>query len=294
MTGYAQSDVGSIRHLILKHARDAFVDSEAIDEQWHDLNYLGRPDIERAVLEFERFVALLREFDIEIDFLPTDDRVGLDSIYVRDASIVCNNGMILCNMGKSQRRAEPTVQEAAFRSLGLPIVGAVSGTGTVEGGDVAWISERCLAVGRGPRTNDDGIRQLKGLLGDCVDEVVVVALPDCSVPGDVFHLMSIFSPIDADLALVYPPLLPDPLRRELLGRGFDLVEVPDQEFATMGCNVLAVAPRKCIMLDGNPVTRARLREAGADVFTFAGQEISAKGAGGPTCLTRPIVREIGG
>jgi N-dimethylarginine dimethylaminohydrolase len=135
------------------------------------------------------------------------------------------------------------------------------------------------------------VEQLSGLLDDCVDEVVPVRLPDWDGPGDVFHLMSILSPIDRDLALVYSPLLPASLRHVLLARGYRLIEVAEQEFGTMGCNVLAVAPRKCVMLSGNPVTRARLEQAGAEVATYEGGEISAKGAGGPTCLTRPITRE---
>jgi N-dimethylarginine dimethylaminohydrolase len=126
-----------------------------------------------------------------------------------------------------------------------------------------------------------------------VDEVIVVPLPDLEVPGDVFHLMSILSPIDHDLVLVYTPLLPQAFSDELKTRGLQFVEVPDQEFDTMGCNVLAVAPRKCMMLSGNPVTRARLEEAGAEVFEIAGNEISHKGAGGPTCLTRPLLRKVG-
>lgn len=291
MTSGTQSEVGAIGRLVMKHAKDAFVDDHLIDSQWRDLNYLGRPDLGRATTEYDRLVELIALCDVEIDFLPRDDRVGLDSIYVRDASIVCRNGIILCNMAKSQRRKEPAVQEGSFRRLGFSIVGSITGEGTLEGGDLVWLDNRCLAVGQGPRTNEEGIRQLKQLLCDCVDEFVVVPLPDCRVPGDVFHLMSILSPIDADLALVYSPLVPPSLRDQLISRGYTLVEVPDQEFYTMGCNVLAVAPRKCIMLDGNPVTRERLQQAGAEVLTFAGREICEKGAGGPTCLTRPIARQ---
>jgi len=291
MTTTAQSDVGAIKRLVMKHASDAFVSSDVIDSQWRDLNYLGQPDIERAIHEYQGLIELIDQFGIEVHFLPRDDRVGLDSIYVRDASVVCDKGVILCNMGKWQRREEPAVQEAWFRRLGLPIVGSITGDGTVEGGDLVWLDGRSVAVGQGLRTNTEGIRQLQELLRDCVDDFVVVPLPHCAVPGDVFHLMSILSPIDVDLALVYPPLLPDSLREPLIARGFDLVEVPDREFHTMGCNVLAVAPRRCIMLEGNPITRERLEQAGAEVWTFGGREISEKGAGGPTCLTRPLSRE---
>ena len=290
MTTLYQSDVGTIKSLVLKHPKDAFVSDEAINRQWQGLNYQNRPDLARAVDEYERFVTLLNRFDIDLHFLPGDESVGLDSMYARDASIVCSKGMIICNMGKAERGAEPAAQEPVFHSMGIPIHGAITGDGRVEGGDVAWIDEKTLAIGRGYRTNDEGIRQFRELLGDCIDELVVVPLPHWHGPNDVFHLMSILSPIDTDLALVYSPLMPVPFREALLYRGIHLVEVPDSEFETMGCNILAVAPRKCVMLTGNPETRIRLEEAGVEVHEFDGQEICIKGGGGPTCLTRPIVR----
>jgi N-dimethylarginine dimethylaminohydrolase len=292
VTRTAQSDVGLIKRLLLQHARDAFRSAAFIAEQWQGLNYLGQPDYDRALVEYDAFVARLESFDIELEFMPPLDSTGLDSIYVRDASICCDRGAILCNMGKQQRRAEPAAQSAVFERLGMPIVGRIIEPGTVEGGDAVWLERHCLAVGRSGRTNEAGIDQLQQLLGDCVTDLIVVPLPDLSVPGDVFHLMSIVSPIDSDLALVYPPLLPRAFGTELQDRGYQLVAVPDEEFHTMGCNVLAVAPRRCIMLRGNPVTRAKLESAGAVVFEIDGNEISHKGAGGPTCLTRPLVRQV--
>jgi N-dimethylarginine dimethylaminohydrolase len=290
MTPGAQSEVAVVKLLLLKHAKDAFVGEDSVRRQWYDLGYAASPNFTRAVGEYDRFVKLLESFGIEIVFLASDDRVGLDSIYVRDASIVCSGGAILCNMGKAGRRGEPQVQECAFRKAGLPVLGRIVGDGTVEGGDVVWLDDRTVAVGRGYRTNDAGIEQLRDLLDDCVDEFIVVSLPHWRGPGDVFHLMSILSPIDHDLALVYSPLLPVPFREQLLARGIELVEVADREFATMGGNVLAVAPRNCVMLSGNAATAARLEQVGTEVHHFEGAEIRLKGSGGPTCLTRPIVR----
>ena len=146
-----------------------------------------------------------------------------------------------------------------------------------------------LAVGRGYRTNDEGIRQLQALLGSDV-EVVVVPLPHWQGPSDVFHLMSMISPLADDLALVYSPLLPVPFREDLLARGIELVEVPAEEFDSMGCNVLAVAPRVAVAMEGNPETRRRMEAAGVEAHLYSGAEISAKGCGGPTCLTRPLER----
>ena len=153
-----------------------------------------------------------------------------------------------------------------------------------------WLDPRTLAVGQGYRTNAEGIRQLRALLGDAVDAVEVVPLPHWRGPASCLHLMSFISLIDRDLALVYSPLMPVPFRESLLARGFTLVEVPDQEFDTLGCNVLAIAPRVCVMVEGNPRTKALLEEAGAQVHTFKGLEICIKGEGGPTCLTRPLLR----
>ena len=286
-----QSDVGRLRRVAVKHVRDAFGDAAAVDRQWRDLGYLARPDVTAATAEYERFLALLETAGIETLRLPLDPTVGLDSLYVRDASMVCESGVILCNMGKPQRRTEPTAQEAVFRAAGIPIRGRITGEGTVEGGDACWIDERTLALGRGYRTNDAGIRQLRKLVQDCVDEVVVVPLPHWHGPEDVFHLMSIVSPIDRDLFLVYSPLMPVPFREALISRGIELLEIPDAEFATLGCNVLAVAPREVLMVAGNLETRARLERAGVTVHEFAGREICLKGGGGPTCLTRPLTRD---
>ncbi len=291
--GY-QSEVGKLKKVVVKHARDAFVSDAKIDAEWRPLNYFGRPDLGGAIAEYDRFVEALKSLDpdIEIAFLPKSNAVTMDSLYPRDAAIACNKGMILCNMGKPARRTEPAAERTLFQGLGIPVHGAITGQGHVEGGDVAWIDERTLAVGRGYRTNDEGIRQLRALLAPCGADLIVVPSPHYHGPSDVFHLMSVLSPIDHDLALVYSPLMIVPFRELLLERGIELVEVPDEEFDSMGCNVLAVAPRKCVMLDGNPETRRRLEKAGVEVRIYKGAEISRKGAGGPTCMTRPILREL--
>jgi N-dimethylarginine dimethylaminohydrolase len=214
----------------------------------------------------------------------------MDSIYVRDASILCDGGAILCRMGKAARRGEPEALAGDYTRLGVPLRGSVVGDGTLEGGDVLWLGPRTVAVGRGYRTNDEGVRQLKALLADSVDEVVTVPLPHWRGPDDVFHLMSMISPVAPDLALVYSPLLPVPFRQDLLARGIGLVEVPDEELESMGCNVLAVAPGVVVALSGNPETGRRLEAAGVEVHTYEGSEISVRGSGGPTCLTRPLER----
>jgi N-dimethylarginine dimethylaminohydrolase len=288
----AQSEVGAISRLVLKHARDAFQGPEAIAAEWRALNFTAAPDFARAIDQYEAFLGLLRSSDCEIVMLPKADGVGLDSIYVRDASVVCDRGVILCNMGKPQREREPAALEAALRRLGCAILGSIRPPGRLEGGDVVWVNERTVAVGHGYRTNDAGIAQLRCHLGESIDELLTVPLPHWRGAHHVFHLMSIISPVDRDLAVVYSPLMPVPFRERLLELDMTLVEVPDDEFESMGANVLAIAPRRCVMMAGNPITRARLETAGAQVLEYEGSEISLKGGGGPTCLTRPLQRRM--
>ena len=291
-TGTAQSEVGTITRLLLKHARDAFVSQSAIDAQWRALNFTAPPDFAKAIAQYERFLTAVTAGGAETHFLPVSGSVGLDSIYVRDASIVCDRGIVVCSMGKPLRETEPVAQAEAYRSLGERILGTIVPPGRVEGGDVAWLDSRTLAVGRGYRTNDAGIAQLRQMLGPSI-ELVVVPLPHWRGMNDVFHLMSFMSPVDHDLAVVYSPLMPVTFRELLLERGMTLVEVPDEEFDTMGTNVLASAPRRCVMVAGNPVVRRRLEQAGVEVAEYEGSEISLKGGGGPTCLTRPLQRSRG-
>ncbi|HEY6360542.1 MAG TPA: arginine deiminase family protein [Vicinamibacterales bacterium] len=284
------SEVEPLTSVVLKHARDAFVDNATIAAQWKDLRFAAPPDFARAIDEYDAFLALVQSSGAAVRLLPRDARTTLDSIYVRDASIVCSRGVILGSMGKPQRAREPETQEAAFARLpSTPVIGAIQPPGRLEGGDVVWLDDRTVVIGRGYRTNDEGIRQLRTLLDGDV-EIIVVALPHWRGVQDVMHLMSLVSPVDRDVALVYSPLLPVPFRELLLHRGIDLVEVPDEEFETMGTNVLALAPGRCLMLAGNPRTRSALERAGVDVVEYVGQEISVKGAGGPTCLTRPLAR----
>ncbi len=283
------NEFGPLRRVALRRPQESFIDQPAIDGQWRALNYTAPPDMARAIAEHDRLAAILREAGAEIDFLPADPSLGLDSIYVRDAAIVAPSGLVLCNMGKPARSAEPGVNGRALAQAGVPVAGAIADNGRIEGGDLVWLDDRTLAVGRTYRTNDDGIRQLKALVGSRV-EVIVAAMPHYRGPSDVFHLMSVLSPLDHDLALVYSPLMPIPFRERLLARGIRLVEVPDAEFDSMGCNVLALAPRRCLMVSGNPLTRAALEQAGVSVIEYDGMEISTKGQGGPTCLTRPLQR----
>lgn len=285
----AASEVAPIRHLILRHPRDAFGDADRIAAQWRALGYTAAPDFAGACAEFDRFTALIVACGAAVDLLDGQEG-GLDSLYVHDPVLISARGAILCKMGKPARAGEPAAFAPWLARRGVPVIGAIDGDGRLEGGDVVWLDPRTVAVGEGYRTNAAGIAQLRHILGDEIDTLVTVPLPHWRGPEEVLHLMSLLSPVDDDLAVAYPPLLPVPFLSWLAERGIRLVAVPEEEFASMGCNVLAVAPRRCIMVAGNPRTQAALEAAGADVRTYDGREISLKGAGGPTCLTRPILR----
>ena len=286
------SEYGKIRTIFIKNAEAAFIDDKTLGNEWKHLNFLGKPDFERAKKEYETFEGLLRTHGPEILHLPFDSSVNIDSIYCRDAAVSTDAGMVICNMGKPARQNEPEAERRAFEQTGLKVLGVITAPGTLEGGDTTWIDETTLAVGHSYRTNEEGIRQLTALLMPLRIDVITVPLPHYKGPSDVFHLMSILSQVDRDLAVVYSPLMPVQFRNNLIKRGFSFVEVPDDEFEGMGCNVLAIAPRQCLMVKGNPKTRSRLEQAGCKVFEYDGAEISVKGGGGPTCLTRPILREI--
>ena len=287
----AHSESGKLKSLFIKKASAAFIDDAHVSQHWEALNYLGKPIIEKALAEYEAFEQILKDNGAELLYLPQDDTVNMDSIYCRDAAIATSRGMIICNMGKEGRIKEPAAEHRAFEANGIPVLGFITAPGTLEGGDVAWLDDKTLAVGHTYRTNEEGIRQLAGLLAPLGVTVLPVSMPHYKGPSDVFHLMSVLSPVDNNLAVVYSPLIPIIFRNELLARGFDLVEVPDAEFDSMGCNVLALAPRVCLMVKGNPITKERLEKAGCKVIEYEGAEISVKGGGGPTCLTRPVLRD---
>ncbi len=290
MTTTHHSEYLKLESVFIKPAKNAFVSDKELIEQWQELNYLSRPEFNSSLQEYKVFQEHFVNKNIEIHSFPFDENVKIDSVYCRDASIATDFGMIICNMGKGGRINEPQSHLDIYKTNGISVLGIIEAPGTLEGGDVAWLDETTLAVGHTYRTNLEGITQLKALLEPTGIDVVVASLPHYKGENDVFHLMSILSPVDKNLAVVYSPLMPIKFRNELLDRGFELIEVPDEEFESMGCNVLAVAPRKCLMVDGNPKTKQLLEQAGCEVTTYKGNDISVKGGGGPTCLTRPMLR----
>lgn len=290
MSKTSHTDYLKLEAVLIKSAAAAFRSDLLISEQWKTLNFLDKPDLKIAIEEYSQFESILKSQQIEVKYLPENDSLSMDSMYCRDASIATDFGMILCNMGKKERVKEPEAQKLYFKRNNIQVLGEIVYPGTLEGGDVAWLDRNTIAVGHTYRTNTAGINQLKSLLEPKGVKIMVVELPHYKGPNDVFHLMSIFSPVDADLAVVFSPLMPIAFRNELLNRGYRLVEVPEQEFDSMGCNVLALGPKKCLMLSGNPQTEKGLIDHGCEVYTYEGAHISVMGGGGPTCLTRPLMR----
>jgi dimethylargininase len=255
---------------------------------WKSYGWRAEPDPVRMEEEHEAFRALLAEAGAEVVVAQTPQGLDPDAVYVYDPALVSDQGGVLLRPGKEGRRGEVDVLGADLVEAGIPVAARLDPPATAEGGDTIWLDEQTLLAGRGYRTNDEGIRQLAEALPGV--EVIAFDLPHLRGAGEVLHLLSLLSPLDEDLAVAYLPLMPVRLVELLRERGVELVEVPDEEFETMGPNVLALAPRVALALEGNDETRRRMERAGVDVRVYRGDEISRKGDGGPTCLTRPVLR----
>jgi dimethylargininase len=255
---------------------------------WRAFGWRAEPDPARMAEEHEAFRALLAEAGAEVVLAETPHGGDPDSIYVYDPALVSDRGAILLRPGKEGRRGEVDTIAADLVEAGVPTAARLEAPALAEGGDTLWLDQRTLLVGIGYRTNEAGVRALREALPDV--DVIAFDLPHLNGAGEVLHLMSLLSPLAPDLALAYLPLLPVRLVQLLAERGIELVEVPEDEFTTMGPNVLALAPRVALALEGNDETRRGMEKAGVDVRTYRGDEISRKGDGGPTCLTRPLLR----
>jgi dimethylargininase len=247
------------------------------------------PDPELLSGQHDQFCQLLADLGCDVEVAAATEEM-VDATYVRDPGMVTGRGAVLFQMAKPARAAEPPLLGTALEAAGVPVIGRLTGPARADGGDIIWLDDRTLLVGRSYRTNVEGVRQIRGIMA--AEDVVVGSadMPHDRGPAHVLHLMSVISPVADDLAVVYPPLAPVPLMEELAARGVRIVAVPAAEYETMACNVLAVRPGVVVMVAGNPRTRAALEAAGCEVHVYEGSEISLKGDGGPTCLTAPILR----
>ena len=257
--------------------------------RWREYAWRAEPDAGRIAEEHEGLRAALEDSGADVVVADMASDGNLDAVYVYDPALIGDGGAILLRPGKAERRGEGEAIRADFAAAGVPVTAELTAPALAEGGDTLWLDPRTLVVGLGYRTNATGAAQIAVALPDV--DVLTVDLPHHHGPGEVLHLLSVISPLDQDLAVVYLPLMPVRLVQLLEERGVEMIEVPDEEFESMGCNVLALGPRVALALEGNPETRRRLEAAGVDVRVYAGEELSRKGDGGPTCLTRPLERD---
>ena len=283
----AQGMTGRLRRVVMRRPGEAM--AAADPAAWH---YAGAIDFEEARRAHDAFADALRVWDVEVLYHDEPLPEHSDSVFVFDPALVTDRGSILLSMGKQARRGEEEPLGRALELCGVPIYGRLEDEARAEGGDTLWLDHDTLAVGRGFRTNAEGVRQLRALLAPLGVTVLDYDLPFFTGPEACLHLLSLISPVDTDLTVAYPPLMPTALWAELKRRRVRLLEVPEEEFVhTQATNVLAVAPRRCIMLSGNPVTQQLLEMADCEVVTFPGEPLSFKAEGGPTCLTRPVLRD---
>ncbi|NPV69554.1 MAG: amidinotransferase [Firmicutes bacterium] len=287
-TGYGVCDEYSpLRRVLVRRPGSEFTNME----QYRLWGYSGEPDLAQAQVEHDAFTAILKREGVEVIDQEQVHPKKREPLFTHDASIMTPKGAILCRSGNPLRRGEEEYASKAFEALGIPVFFAVNGDGTVDGGDTLWLDPDTFLVGHSYRTNHEGYRQLRSAMeGVVARRVIQVPLPHHIGPSHVLHLMSVISPVDRDLAVVYPRLAPIVLLELLDERGIRWVEVPDEEFESMGPNVLAISPRNVVIHSGNPVTKSRLEDHGCHVHEYTGEQISMIPCGGPTCLTRPILR----
>jgi N-dimethylarginine dimethylaminohydrolase len=276
-----QSMTGALRRVLVRAPRAEDLHG------WQKCGWRAEPEADAIAREHEAFCSLLEDAGVEVVLAESGADGNPDAIYTYDPALVADQGALLLYPGKKCRRAEVDAMVEDFERAGVPVAGRLSEPAWAEGGDCCWLDARTLLVGCGYRTNAAGIARLRELLAEV--EVVAFDLPHWHGRDEVMHLMSLISPLAPDLAVVYEPLLPTRLAQLLEARGVELVRVPEEEFASMGSNVLALAPRVALAVEGNPQTRERMERAGVEVLTYRGDELS-KGDGGPTCLTRPLLR----
>jgi N-dimethylarginine dimethylaminohydrolase len=255
--------------------------------RWREYGWRAEPDAGAAAAEHEALRDILAGAGAEV-IVAEGESGNPDAIYAYDPILVGEHGAVLLRPGKDGRLGEPDALGATLARAGVPVAARIEAPGTIDGGDTLWLDRDTLLVGRGYRTNPSGVEQLQAAFPDA--EVLSYDLPHWNGRAEVMHLMSLISPLDDDLALVYRRLAPVRLMELLAERRIEVVEVPDAEFESMGPNVLALAPRLALALEGNNETRRRMEAAGVEVLVYKGDEISRKGDGGPTCLTRPVLR----
>lgn len=283
----AQGMVGKLRRVVMRRPDEAM--AAADPAVWH---YTARVDLDTARAVHETFAGLLEDWGCEVIYHDAPLPEHSDSVFVFDPALVTDAGTVVLRMGKQLRRGEEEALTACLEASGVPVLARLEGDATCEGGDTLWFDHDTLGVGLGFRTNREAVRQLRAALGPIGVTVLEYDLPYFTGPDACLHLLSLLHLLAEDLAVAYPPLMPTAFWKDCRERGIRLIEVPyDEFFKTQATNILVVEPGKVIMLDGNPVTQKAVIDAGCEVKTFPGAALSFLTEGGPTCLTRPVLRD---
>jgi N-dimethylarginine dimethylaminohydrolase len=285
------SMTGELLRVMVCPPRHAGWDRSDRAANWRDLGFLHAPQFSAAQTQHDTVCRLLKEAGAEVICLPPDDSLTLDAVYTHDASLATDYGLILMNPGKKNRVPEAQAHAKLCSQLGIPVSGEVRSSGTSEAGDMVWLDSRTLLVGCGYRTNQAGISQMRSLLAADGVEVVSAPLPYAAGPAACLHLMSLMSMLDERTVLVDLPWLAVETVELLRARGLQLIEIDYAERDSLACNVLSLGRERLIALEENAGTNHRLRDAGFEVSTFPGSELCKNGSGGPTCLTRPLLRK---
>lgn len=285
----ANSTVGPLRRVLVCSPRSAGWDTPGQSSEWQKLGFLRRPDFGMAQAQHQELSRQLQEV-AEIVQLPPASDLSLDAVYAHDPSLPTDYGAIIMNPGKENRRPEARRQAELYRKLGVTVLGEIRDPGTTEAGDVVWLDSHTLLVGSGYRTNAAGIAQLRSLLAPKGVDMLTAPLPYGPGPSACLHLMSLISLLDERTALVDLPWLSVETVEVLRARGYEFIEIDYSERGTLACNVLSLGNKRLLALEENAKTNANMHAAGFDVRTFPGSELCINGSGGPTCLTRPLLR----
>jgi dimethylargininase len=279
------SMVAPLKRVVVKRPDEQFAVSDF--EKWH---YTSAPNLEQAQRDHDVFTNILKQHGTDVIYHDEELSGLADAIFVYDPVFVTPFGSIILQVGKPLRAGEEEPLAKKLESIGVPILGKLTGAARAEGGDMFWLDETTLAIGLGFRTNAEGVAQIKEMLEPHSINVIVTELPYGDGPAACLHLMSLISLVDKDLAVVYPKYIGTPFWQELEQRKFRFIEVSDKEFITQATNVLTLSPKVVIMPENNPETKKRLASTGCTVYTYPCAELTFKAEGGPTCLTRPVLR----
>jgi len=287
----SQSMTGDLLRVLVCPPGNAGWDRPEKLAAWRELGFRRQPEFATAQSQHETLCRLLTEAGAEVVFLPPSDSLTLDAVYAHDSSLTTGDGVILMNPAKANRVAEAGAHANFYSELGMPVLGEIRVPGTSEAGDIVWLDAKTLLIGHGYRTNKAGIDQMRALLAPKGVDVFSASLPYGPGPSACLHLMSLMSMLDEQTILVDLPWLAVETVELLKARSFRLIEIEYSERDTLACNVLSLGSKRLVAIEQNARTKQRLRDAGFDVSTFPGSEICINGSGGPTCLTRPLLRK---